>query len=54
MHPTVTVACPKCGAEAGYKCFSKFGASLNYRYHVQREKAYGQVQLMKVPNVKRK
>lgn len=34
----VSVKCPKCGADVGYKCFTSTDRSLNYGYHVARRK----------------
>jgi hypothetical protein len=36
MHPVALIACPRCGAEKGYACFTRTGRTMRNSYHVER------------------
>jgi len=40
IHPCALIACPKCGADPKYKCFTKSGRSMRGIYHVARIRTY--------------
>lgn len=36
MNSVVSIPCPHCGAEVGYKCFTESGRTMRNQYHVER------------------